>query len=274
MRLPDPWGRSHDVPYRRVGDHAVVESALVIGHRPTGIADRAAALAASSAPLGELLVHLAESGCTSATVGVGGTATSDGGLGCFLAAEHTPLRLLAAVDVAVPFASAIDFATQKGVDDADLEALAEELRGALATIEGRSGRRVADLHGAGAGGGVGGALAGLGASLTLGFDEVSRTVGLTESITRADLVVTGEGLLDAGSFAGKVVGGVLAASVGPTAVLVVCGRATEDARRSLAPFGRRVHLLDLTEHVGEHAALTDTAAQLQSAIGTWRTSLR
>ena len=65
------------------------------------------------------------------------------------------------------------------------------------------------LSGAGAAGGLAGGLAAIGAELEPGFDVVADAVGLDDALDGVDLVVTGEGKLDATSFAGKVVGGVL-----------------------------------------------------------------
>jgi glycerate kinase len=83
---------------------------------------------------------------------------------------------------------------------------------------------VQELEAAGAAGGLAGGLAALGAVLAPGFELVADSIGLEEALAGADLVVTGEGLLDATSFAGKVVGGVARrAAAHRLPVLVVAG---------------------------------------------------
>ena len=64
-----------------------------------------------------------------------------------------------------------------------------------------------------------GGLAALGATLRSGFDAIAEAVDLDAAIARADLIVTGEGALDATSLDGKVVGGVLARTGKPRAVI-------------------------------------------------------
>ena len=115
---------------------------------------------------------------------------------------------------------------------------------------------VTALEGAGAAGGLAGGLACAGAQLVPGFDLVADHLGLDELVEAADLVVTGEGFMDAESFDGKVVGGVveLAESFGVPVVAVV-GEAFDDA-------AARVATVSLVEHHGREAAMTDTTTCL------------
>src|SRR4051794_13435471 len=85
-------------------------------------------------------------------------------------------------------------------------------RGDGAGGPGRAG--IASLPGGGAAGGLAGGLAALGAPLRSGFEVIAGAVGLRDAIAAADLVITGEGALDATSLDGKVVGGVLALARG------------------------------------------------------------
>ena len=103
------------------------------------------------------------------------------------------------------------------------------------------------LEGGGAAGGLAGGLAAIGARLEPGFDVVAGAAGLDDALDGADLVLTGEGKVDATSFAGKVVGGVLewAADVGVPHRGVIAGQVTAEARdESSACLGAWVEALD------------------------------
>ena len=85
------------------------------------------------------------------------------------------------------------------------------------------------LEGSGAAGGLAGGLAALGATLSSGFDLVADRIELAERIEGADLVITGEGLLDEESFHGKAVGGVVAlAAEAGVPVVILAGDAVGD----------------------------------------------
>ncbi len=118
------------------------------------------------------------------------------------------------------------------------------------------------LPGAGAAGGLAGGLAAVGAQLVPGFDLVAERLNLDDRIEGADLVVTGEGFLDAQSFRGKTVGGVveMAAAAGVD-VLVIVGEAEATAA---APVG--VPVVSLVDRVGRERALAETAAVVEEAV--------
>jgi glycerate kinase len=109
---------------------------------------------------------------------------------------------------------------------------------------------VRELEGSGAAGGLPGGLAAIGASLEPGFDVVAEAVGLEGRLDGVDLVVTGEGRLDATTFLGKVVGGVLewAADLDVPRVAVIAGQVTDEAREE-AMLRPGVSVLALTERV-------------------------
>jgi glycerate kinase len=113
---------------------------------------------------------------------------------------------------------------------------------------------VTGLAGAGAGGGLPGGLASIGAELVQGFDVVSESIGLYDMIEDVDLVITGEGRVDATSFAGKVVGGIveLAAEAG---VPVVAVAGDLDSSACSPPIPVRT----LVDAVGRERALGMTA---------------
>ena len=202
---------------------------------------------ATTAGVGELLRAAAEAGACRALVCVGGSATTDGGLGAVEALGWSlgGLEVVVACDVETRFRDAAAvFGPQKGASPAQVAFLEERLDLLAAEYRARTGVDVASLPGAGAAGGLAGGLAALGASLRSGFEVVAAAAGLPGALERADVVVTGEGTVDASSFRGKVVGRVLAAAAGRRCV-VVGGEVTEEARRAL-PAGVVVRrLLDL-----------------------------
>ena len=172
-------------------------------------------------------------------VGLGGSATTDGGLGA-LQALGSPARLRAvdlqvACDVRTRFADAATvFAPQKGATAAQVRLLHARLEHLADRYRTEHGVDVLDVDGSGAAGGLAGGLLAVGARLLPGFDVVADHVDLDARLDAADLVITGEGYLDAQSLEGKVVGGVCAlATQRGLRVVVVAGDADADARRLL-----------------------------------------
>ena len=218
------------------GDTAYVESAQACGLHLTPEADRRPE-DATSYGVGELVRHAVDAGATRVVVGLGGSATNDGGAGLLAAlgavsvdedaltrgatgladvesvdltaarAVVDGVELVAASDVDNPLLGLIGainvFGPQKGIRDDRLQAVDALLeRLAVATD-----RKVALGKGAGAAGGLGFALLLLGASRTPGVDVVSDAVGLADRAARSDLVITGEGAFDFSSRSGKVPSG-------------------------------------------------------------------
>ena len=189
-------------------------------------------------------------------VGVGGSATTDGGLGALRALYPVHrlrgVRLTVACDVRIGFVEAAElFAPQKGATPAQVELLQRRLERLVQVYLEEYGVDVSGLEDAGAAGGLAGGLACVGAELDSGFDLVADRVGLEESLEAADLVVTGEGFLDAESFDGKVVGGVaeMAGHLGVPVVAVV-GEAFDGAAERI----RAVSLSPAIPRVGARAA--------------------
>lgn len=208
---------------------AVVESALAIGLSLAGGPKANDAVRASSAGLGQLVAAAAKAGARQVLVGVGGSATTDGGLGAVevLAANGRPpnVEMLVACDVETRFLdAAVIFSPQKGAAPSQVELLSRRLERVAQLYEERFGVNVRGLRGGGAAGGLAGGLAVIGAKLLPGFDLVADRLSLAERIATADLVVTGEGYVDAQSFTGKAVGGVARlAGLAGVPVLVVAG---------------------------------------------------
>ena len=259
-----PLGDPVEAAWRFVGRSAVIEMALASGLGLVGGAEHNDAVAASTFGTGELISAALEAGAKKIVVGLGGSATTDGGLGALRALE--PLHRLRGVelnvacDVGVRFVQAAQlFGPQKGATPSQVKLLERRLERLLQVYENDYGVQVGDLVGGGAAGGLAGGLACLGASLLSGFDLVSDYLGLDELIESADLVITGEGFLDAESFEGKVVGGVTdLANRLDVPVVAVVGEAF-DAAQTLVP------TVSLVEQFGRERAMGDTLACLQVA---------
>ena len=161
--------------------------------------------------------------------------------------------LIVACDTRVAFLeAATSFAPQKGATTAQVELLRRRLERLAQVYRADHGVDVLTLEGAGAAGGLAGGLAAAGARLVSGFDLVADEVHLDERLEGADLVVTAEGFLDALSFEGKVVGGVvgLAGALG-VPVVAIAGQVFDDA-------GERVEAISLVDRFGEERARADT----------------
>lgn len=246
------------------GAVAVVEMARASGLELTARARDP--LRASTRGTGELIAAAVRAGARRVVVGVGGSATTDGGLAAVEALGWSTggVPMTVACDVTTPFLDAARvFGAQKGANEAQVALLTRRLESLAGQYEQRTGVDVRVLAGAGAGGGLAGGLAAIGAELEPGFDVVATTVGLDRALEGVDLVVTGEGRLDATSFAGKVVGGVLewSADSGVPHVAVIAGQVTADARDELAVHAG-VQLLALTDRVWRAAETYSRAATL------------
>ncbi|MEU4289043.1 glycerate kinase [Kribbella sp. NPDC026596] len=230
------------------GDVAVVELADVCGlvRLPGG---RRAPMGASSRGAGEVIAAALDAGCRKITLGIGGSASTDGGVGLVQAlgarlvggdlASATSLdltalrRRLEGVEVVVacdvdnpltgPDGAAAVYGPQKGADQAQVAELDARLSRWADLVARETGKDLRDEPGAGAAGGVGfAALALLGAELRPGIDLVLELVGFHEQLAGADLVITGEGALDDQTLHGKAVAGV-AAGAKDIPVVAVCG---------------------------------------------------
>ena len=223
-------------------------------------------LRASTRGTGELIAAAIRAGARRVIVGVGGSATTDGGLAALEALGWSlgSVPVTVACDVTTPFLDAAKvFAPQKGASDAQVALLTRRLASLAEQYRQRTGVDVTTLAGAGAAGGLAGGLAAIGAELEPGFDVVANAVGLDAALEGVDLVVTGEGRLDATSFAGKVVGGVLewSADAGVPHVAVIAGQVTDDARDEMTVYAN-AQLLALTDRVWQSAETFSRAAVL------------
>ena len=172
-------------------------------------------LTATTHGTGQLIALAVEQGASAVIVGVGGSATVDGGRGALdaLGWQSPSVPIVVACDVVTPFLDAARvFGPQKGAGAAAVEELTDRLRLLAVELLERTGVDVRDLPGAGAAGGLAGGLAALGATLRPGFAVVAEAVGFATALDAAAAVVTGEGRLDETSLTGKVVGEVLSAA--------------------------------------------------------------
>ena len=246
LRVRGPLGETVDAFYGIMGDGAtaVIEMAAASGLELVPAARRDP-LRTTSYGTGELIRDALDAGARRFVLGVGGSATNDGGAGMLQAlggrlldaagvelapggAALTALHKIdlsgldarinecvfdVACDVSNPLvgpegASHI-FGPQKGASAAMVETLDASLRHYAGVIARDLGHQVADVPGAGAGGGIGAAmLVFLGGRLRPGSEIVTAAVGLDAAVADADLVITGEGRIDSQTIHGKTPVGV------------------------------------------------------------------
>ena len=249
LETVDPLGRPVTADWLLLdeGRGAFVEMAAASGLALVDPAERTPANcgAASTRGTGELLRAALDAGVERITLGLGGSATTDGGSGMlaalgarFLDADGNELpsggaalarlaridasgldprlkqvQLVVASDVTNPLCgphgAAATYGPQKGADTAAVEQLDAALAVFGDAIEAAAGRLVADIPGAGAAGGTTAALLGFtAATVRPGVDVVAELVGLAEALEHADLVITGEGRADEQTLSGKAAMGV------------------------------------------------------------------
>lgn len=245
-RVDGPLGAPVDARWGRIdeGRCAVIEMAAASGLTLLAT-DQLDPRRASTYGTGQLIKHALDAGVERILIGVGGSATNDGGagmaeaLGAILLDDEgdrlppggAALARLARIDASGldvrlqsiemsvlcdvqnpllgPEGASAIFGPQKGADPACVAQLDRALANFAAIIERDLGARVAEIPGAGAAGGLGaGLMAFCGATLQSGFAAVSEAVQLAERIAQAELVITGEGRLDTQSAYGKTVAGV------------------------------------------------------------------
>jgi glycerate kinase len=288
------------------GGTAVLELATAAG---LGLLDRPAPLTAGTRGVGELVRHALDAGVRRIVLGIGGSATTDGGAGMLQAlgvrlldaegAELPPgggavagldridpagldprlaqVEFVVAADVDNPLTgptgAAHVFGPQKGATPGQVAALDEALSRYGAVLARDLGTVVATVPGAGgAGGTAAGALA-VGARLVSGAGLVCDLVGLTAALAGADLVVTGEGSLDAQTLGGKAPAEVARrARAAGVPCVALAGRVELDAGQLAAAGFAAAHALtevepDLDRCLAEPArVLADLAAAVVPGI--------
>jgi glycerate 2-kinase len=199
--VSDPLGRPIPARWLALPDgRAVVEAAAAIGLPLLARSERDP-LRASSRGLGELLLALLAESPASVVVGLGGSATVDGGAGMRECVRELSVSTVVLCDVRTRLRDAARlFGPQKGATEEVVSELERRLE-AMHEL-----RPFADLEGAGAAGGLGAAFAALGADLVPGAPTLLDLVGFDDALPGHDLVVTGEGQIDTTTAEGKAPG--------------------------------------------------------------------
>ncbi|MBP1706129.1 MAG: glycerate kinase, partial [Chloroflexi bacterium] len=256
------WLRSAD------GRHGVVEMAQASGLSLVPAAAREP-VAATTRGTGELVRAVLDDGVRQLTLGIGGSATTDGGLGCLVAlgagwepgSASTPatvrldgldprlpeLELRIACDVTNPLlgpdGAAAVYGPQKGADPAQVALLDARLARWADALEAAAGRHERDTPGAGAAGGLGFGLLCLrdrvrSLELVPGVELVMAQAGLDAKLALADLVITGEGRIDAQTAFGKTALGVARRAVAAGLPCIAVGGGVEpEGAEALAAVG-------------------------------------
>jgi glycerate 2-kinase len=199
--VSDPLGRPVPARWLLLSDRrAVVEAASAIGLPLLSESERDP-LVTSRRGLGELVLAAVREGARSLLVGLGGSATVDGGAGMREALHDLPVPATVLCDVRTVLADAARlFGPQKGASERDVAVLERR----LAAMDELT--PYASLRGSGAAGGLGAAFAALGAELVDGAPAVLDLLGFDERLPGCELVVTGEGQVDRTTREGKVPG--------------------------------------------------------------------
>ena len=244
--VSDPLGRPVQAPWLLLPDgRAVVEAAAAVG-LPYLSTEERDPLRASSRGFGELVLTALERSPVSLVLALGGVATVDGGAGLREVVDELPIPTVALCDVRTTLADAARlFGPQKGASEDGVEILTSRLN-AIEEL-----RPYAELPGSGAAGGLGAALASLGAELVPGAATVLDLLDFDSLVAEYDLVVTGEGQVDATTAEGKAPGEVVARCSAAGVRCVVFGGRVEvelDGATTFALSGDpRVAELDLEE---------------------------
>jgi glycerate 2-kinase len=276
----DAAGRRCRVSWWRHGQQrtAIVESARVIGLAmlPPG---RFHPFQLDTGGLGRLLKSIGHRKCSTCLIGIGGSATNDGGFGMARAMgwqfldrngqclerwpdlihlrqlrppiQRPAIQLTVATDVGNPLlgpqgASRI-FGPQKGLEAQDQQTAEAALRRLATVTHEYLGTNHACRPGAGAAGGLGfGLMAFLDARSEPGFEVFAHYAGLEKFLERASLVITGEGAVDASSLMGKGVGEIAGRCRTRQIPCIALGGVTRDLAQLRAQFTQVAALTDLT----------------------------
>ena len=261
----DPLGREIKARYGWIDRErlAVMEMSEAAGMRRLSESERDP-IRATTFGVGEMILDASKRGAKEIVIGLGGSATNDGGFGMARALgfrfdfqqehEHEDIRvtdllklkriekprhfelpkIIAAVDVKNPLlgenGATRVFGPQKGASKGDLDKLDRALRKLADIVAREFGFDYRNQAGAGAAGGLGlGLVSFCGATIRPGFEVVAEAVGLESKMKEADLVITGEGSLDRQTLEGKTPAGVarLARKLRKP-VFAVVGRASDD----------------------------------------------
>ena len=260
VQVTGPFGDEVLMSYFQKRELALFEVANLVGLAKIPFEKRNP-LEIQTKGIGQLILHLIEQGIKDIYVGVGGTASNDGGIGIAAGlgyqfydengieleacgqslfeishiskdkASSVPadVRIKILADVSNPLCgprgATFTFGKQKGLDPSKFQ----EVDAAIKDFYSKVGPEILKLDGAGAGGGIGAGLCAFaGAEIVSGIQTCLDLVKFDEQVADADLVIVGEGRLDTQSLAGKAPIGVAKRTPNGVPVIAICGSLSED----------------------------------------------
>lgn len=260
VQVTGPFGDEVLMSYFQKGDLALFEVANLVGLAKIHFEKRNP-LEIQTKGIGQLILHLIDQGIKDIYVGVGGTASNDGGIGIASGlgyqfydengieleacgqslfeisyiskdkASSVPadvrIKILADVTnpLCGPHGATFTFGKQKGLDPSKFQ----EVDAAIKDFYSKIGPEILKLDGAGAGGGIAAGLCAFaGAEIVSGIQTCLDLINFDQKVTDADLVIVGEGRLDSQSLAGKAPIGVAKRTPRGVPVLAICGSLSED----------------------------------------------
>ena len=255
-----PYGNEVLMPYVYKENLALFEVADLIGLAKIPVEKRNP-LKIQTKGIGQLILHLIEKGMKEIYIGVGGTSSNDGGIGIasglgyqfydkngdeLLATGQSlfeitdiskekvisipsdvRIKILADVTnlLCGPHGATYTFGKQKGLNPAQFH----EVDSAIENFYRKVSPEILKLEGAGAGGGIAAGLCVFaGATIVSGIQTCLDLIGFDQKVADADLVIVGEGRLDAQSLAGKAPIGVAKRTPDGVPVIAICGSLSED----------------------------------------------
>ncbi len=290
VEVSGPYGERLPATVLVVGDTAYVESAQACGLHLTPEAERDPERATTRG-VGELVLAAVDAGVRRVVIGLGGSATNDGGSGLLASLGATafpsgsldrgpealatlgsvdlePARaavagvdLIAATDVDNPLLGLIGATNVYGPQKGVAEDRKQAVDAALERLASATDKKTALSKGAGAAGGLGFALLLLGARREPGIALVADAVGLTEKARRVDLVITGEGAFDFSSRSGKVPYGVAAVAAEALQPCIALAGQVLIGSREMRAVGIE-SAYSMVDLVGEEASFADPAGSL------------
>lgn len=260
VQVTGPFGDEVLMSYFQKRELALFEVANLVGLAKIPF-DKRNPLEIQTKGIGKLILHLIEQGIKDIYVGVGGTASNDGGIGIasglgyqfydkngiVLQANGLSLfdirkilkegviqipsdvhiKILADVTnpLCGPYGATFIFGKQKGLDPSEFQ----EVDAAIKDFYSKVGPEILKLDGAGAGGGIAAGLCAFaGAEIVSGIQTCLDLINFDQKVTDADLVIVGEGRLDSQSLAGKAPIGVAKRTPNGVPVIAICGSLDED----------------------------------------------
>ena len=278
--VSDPLGRRVKARFALTGPTAVVEVAEACGLRLLEDSERDP-LIADTYGVGELLIAARNAGAEEFLIGLGGTATCDGGAGMMrvpgIRKALTGCSFTILCDVDNPFTgkngAARVFAPQKGASESDVEILEARMEALAQDIKAETGIDIRDLPGAGAAGGLGGAfMAWFRATRKTGIDCILEKIHFAETIKGAGLIITGEGCSDRQTLHGKVPFGVLKHSRG-IPVALISGRIEDRESLESAGFSAMAEVSPRTIQLSEAISPDVAKMNIGKAVKTVLTAL-